>query len=314
MAHLGLTPQSIHKLGGFKVQGRGAAARAALLAAAARARARPAPSRWCSSASPRRSPPRSPSGSRSPPSASAPARRATARCWSSTTCSASRSGSRRASCAATPSSATTPARRSRAYVADVRSGAFPRRGRGLRGSGAPVRGAADARDGSTAHEYVRATRPSSGTAIRALRRDGAAEIGFVPTMGALHDGHLSLVRARPRRRRRRVIVSIFVNPTQFGPARGLRPLPARAGADAEPAARAPAATCSSCPTSRPSIRRAPRPRVHVEGAARGYEGRLPARPLRRRRDRGRGALPVSSAPTSRCSARRTPSSSPWCAR
>jgi pantoate--beta-alanine ligase len=57
--------------------------------------------------------------------------------------------------------------------------------------------------------------PALRRAVAALRRGGRT-IALVPTMGALHDGHLSLVRLA-RRRVKRVIVSVFVNPTQFAP-------------------------------------------------------------------------------------------------
>lgn len=72
--------------------------------------------------------------------------------------------------------------------------------------------------------------PSLRAAVESLKSDGKPLV-LVPTMGALHDGHMALVE-EGRRHGRHVAVSIFVNPRQFGPNEDLDAYPRREAKDA----------------------------------------------------------------------------------
>ena len=174
MGHIGLTPQSATMLGGFKTQGRTAEAARRLLVDAHRARGRRLLLRSCSRPSPRPSPRGSPRSSRSRRSASAPARTATARCSSTTTCS----GSPKGICPASSSATRTSSREIRdaleAYAAEVRtrcrSPARSTRTRCRRRSWPPSRSDVT---GSRSRAHGRPGRAPSGRASSAADRPAA---------------------------------------------------------------------------------------------------------------------------------------------
>ena len=106
--------------------------------------------------------------------------------------------------------------------------------------------------------------------LAALKRQGKT-IGLVPTMGALHEGHLSLVR-RSRQTCDVTAVSIFVNPTQFAPGEDYEKYPRVLEADLEALASAGGADFVLAPTPAAMYPEGFDARVHIGGVTKRLEG------------------------------------------
>ena len=117
-------------------------------------------------------------------------------------------------------------------------------------------------------KIIRAT-PAMADWSRRLHREGIT-IGFVPTMGALHEGHRALIRAA-RLACDAVVVSIFVNPTQFGPTEDLSKYPRQLRRD-QALCRKEGVDVIFAPTVRTMYPTGAQTVVTVPGIARRWEG------------------------------------------
>ena len=145
----------------------------------------------------------------------------------------------------------------------------------------------------------------------ARRRIVGSQIGFVPTMGALHEGHLSLMR-RSVSDCDATVVSVFVNPLQFGPREDLSSYPRDFDRDVALTESAGVGLVFAPPVEEmypvPLLTT-----VAVREMTEPFEGEKPADALRGR-DHGGGEALQPRRPVPRpTSARRTGSSSRWCA-
>jgi pantoate--beta-alanine ligase len=104
------------------------------------------------------------------------------------------------------------------------------------------------------------------------QREDHRIVGLVPTMGALHAGHLSLIK-QARQQCSSVVASIFVNPTQFGPSEDFSKYPRTLPADTEKLENA-GVQCLFLPEAKEIYPQDYSTYVHVEGLSERLEGRL----------------------------------------